>query len=410
MTSRTRRKIGLALATALASFLSVHVQASDAVSLVSAPLLSRSVSTTLPLPQVPLAPVHLPPLPPVLVSPPPVHLPPPPVRVPPVHLPPPPVHLPPLPPAHLSPPPVHTSPVPVHVVPPPVHVAAVPAGSKGPAVHLAIPGTSSIASATAAIPSTLGPASGKGLTRSLSPPPGSVATAMTASQTNIAASSGRGGAFSPLSAPLSGYGTQHNATRRTNARLNKPERTRRRQLIAALRRLEGCLGTLPDRLRLVLELSTGIDTTRALSPASVAALLHIRVGQIPRLERQALQRLRRAARADACGGRRRTPSGLPVLSGFGAPLGSGVAIGGVEGIHYAKSPSRAPRGLGEKQSSPGNDTLLGINAPPAASEAWLVILVVLPGLLLVAFLFADQLGFGPRHWKWWPPWTRRPPR
>ena len=283
-------------------------------------------------------------------------------------------------------------------------------------MRLTIPRTSSIASATAAIPSTLGPASGKGLTRSLSIPRGSTAAAMTARQANIAASGGRGGAFSPLSSPLSGYGpgggsgTQRNATRRANVRLSKPERARRLQLIAALRRLEGCLGTLPDRLRLVLELSTGIDTTRALSPASVAALLHIRLGQIPRLERQALQRLRRAARADACGGARRTPSGPTVLSGFGPPLGGSVATGGVEGVHYAKSPSRTPRGLREKQSSPSNDTLLGINAPPAASEAWLVILVVLPGLLLVAFLFADQLGFGPRHWKWWPPWTRRPPR
>lgn len=376
------------MGNALASLLSVHVQASDAVSLASAPLLSPSVSTKLPLPQVPPPPVYLPPLPPVHVSLPPV-------PVPPVQPPPPP---------------------PVELPPPPAQLPPVPAGSTGSALHLTIPGTSSIASATAAIPSTLGPASGKGLTRSPSVPRGSTATATTASKTHIAASSGRGAAFSPLSAPLSGYGraggsgTPHNATPRTNARLSKPERSRRLQLIAAVRRLEGCLSILPDHLRLLLELSTGIDTTRALSPASVAALLHIRVGQISRLERQALQRLRRAARADACGGGRGTPSGLPVLSGFAPPLGGSLATAGVEGVHYAKSPSRAPRGLGEKQSSPSTDTLLGINAPPAASEAWLVILVVLPGLLLVAFLFADQLGFGPRHWKWWPPWTRRPPR
>jgi hypothetical protein len=403
MTSRTRRKVGLAWATALASLLSVHVQASNAVSLVSPPLLSPSVSTKLPLPQVPPLPVHLPPLPPVHVPLPPVPVLPVPVPpLPPVHLPPLPVHLPPLPPVQLP--------------LPPVHLAPVPAGSNGPTLHLPIPGTSSIASATPAIPSTSGPASGKGLTRSPSVPPGSTARAMTASKANIAASSGRRSAFSPLSTPLSGYGraggsgTQHNATRRTNARLSKPERRRRLQLTAAVRRLEGCLGTLPDRLRVLLELSTGIDTTRALSPASVAVLLHVRVGQIPRLERQALLGLRRAARAHACGGGRRTPSGLPVLSGFGPPFGSSLATGGVEGVHYAKSPSPAPRGLGEKQASPGNETLLGINAPPAASEAWLVILVVLPGLLLVGFLFADRLGFGPRHWKWWPPWTRRPPR
>ncbi len=227
---------------------------------------------------------------------------------------------------------------------------------------------------------------------------------------------GQGTGSSSLSAPFSGYGTgglpgrQHNPTSLRNDRLSKPERARRLKLIAAVRRLEGCLGNLPDRLRLVLELSTGIDTTRALSPASVAAFLHVRVGQIPRLERQALQRLRLAARADACGGARDVPSGLPVLGGFGPPLGSGVATGGVEGVRYAKSPSPAPSGLGEKRSSPGIDTLLGINAPPAASEAWLVILVVLPGVLLVAFLFADQLGLGPRHWRWRLPWTRRPPR
>jgi hypothetical protein len=405
MTSRTRRKIGLAWATALAGFLGVHIQASDAVSLVSAPLLSRSVSTTLPPVQVSLPPVHVS-LPPVQVSLPPV------VSPPPVHVSPPPVHVSP-PPVHVSLPPVQVSP-PVHVSSPPVHVAPVPAGSIAPAVHLTIPGALSVTAVPATTSSTSGPASGKALARSPSMAQRPAATAMNGRWASTP--SGQDAGSSPLSAPFSGYGTsgrsgrQHSATSRRNSRLSKPERARRLKLIAAVRRLEGCLGNLPDRLRLVLELSTGIDATRVLSPAAIAAFLHIRVGQIPRLERQALQRLRRAARTDACVGARHMPSGLPVLSGFGPPLGNGVATGGVEGVRYAKSPSRAPRGLGEKRSSPGIDTLLGINAPPAASEAWLVILVVLPGVLLVAFLFADQLGLGPRHWRWRLPWTRRPPR
>jgi hypothetical protein len=220
------------------------------------------------------------------------------------------------------------------------------------------------------------------------------ATATTGSRTNSAASGGLG--WAGAASPLSGYGPSggsiklDEATIRAVGRLSHRDRARLLRLIAAVRRLGGCLGNLPDQLRVVLELATGVNAPRALSSAQVANYLHIRVGQVYPLEKRALRQLRLAARTHACNGTQRTTPGLLVLSGFGPALGGGTATGGVEATRYTKGPSRHPAGSPLAWAYPSFDSLLGIDSPPVAGDTWLIILLVLGGGLLIGILFADQ--------------------
>jgi DNA-binding CsgD family transcriptional regulator len=184
--------------------------------------------------------------------------------------------------------------------------------------------------------------------------------------------------------------------------MSRRERARVLSLIATVRRLHACLGNLPGQLRVVLELATGVNAPRALSSAEIAHYLHIRVGQVSRLEKRALRQLRRTARTHACSGARRATPGLLVFSGFGGVLGYGVATGGVEAARYSKAPSSNPRGLPSNGAAPSVDSLLGINAPPAVDDGWLIILLVLGGVLSIGFLFADK----ERRSRW----LRRPPQ
>jgi hypothetical protein len=183
--------------------------------------------------------------------------------------------------------------------------------------------------------------------------------------------------------------------------------------MATVRRLSGCLGNLPDRLRLVLQLRTGINVPGALSPPAVAKHLHISVVEVTRLEKRALRQLRQTARTSGCGAARDTASGLVAFGSFGSfgpPIGEvGGATGGVKGARYIKLPSRERPRLGTKPSSPGTASLLGLNIPPVASDATLLILIVLALVLLVSFVFADASGLGPRHEQWRRRWMRRFP-
>jgi hypothetical protein len=409
MTTPTKTKIGLAWAAALVGLLAVTVQAWGAGlsgMYLSASLPSTSVSLPPPPVLVPPPPVLVP-LPPVLVPPPPVLVP-----LPPVLVPPPPVLVP-LPPVLVPPPPVHVTVPPVLVSPPPVHVT-VPPVSEGPSGHVTIPRTPSIPVSTPRTPSTSGiPAgltpSARGVTRSPSVSQRSSGTATNQSQTNAFASSGQGslGAGSPSSGySFSGGSIKlDTATSRALGRLSRPERARVLLLIATVQRLKACLGNLPDRLRLVLELATGINAPRALSSAELAHYLHVRVGRIPRLEKQALGRLRVTARTQTCGGATQTLPGLLAPSMFGPAVGNdGSAASGVEAVRYSKSP-REP----VKQASPRGNLLLGIDIAYPASGATLIVLLVLAGLLSIGLLFADQLGIGPRHQEWRSRWMRRPP-
>jgi hypothetical protein len=177
-------------------------------------------------------------------------------------------------------------------------------------------------------------------------------------------------------------------------------------LIAAVQHLEGCLGNLPDRLRLLLELATGVNANRPLRSAELAHYLHVRVGRIPRLERQALRRLRLTARTQACGGAAQPLSALPAPSIFGPTVGDDASpAGGVGADRYAKRPSREP----VKQDAPHGDSLLGVNIAPVPGSAMLIALLVFAGLLLIGIVFADSLGLGPRHEQWRSRWMHRLP-
>jgi Sigma-70, region 4 len=379
-----------------------------------APLHVTSLAVGLPSTplQPPPLPVHLPPPPPppvhITLPPPPVHVAPPPPL--PVHLPPPPpppVHVPlPPPPVHVAPPPVHVPPpLPVHVTPPatPVHVKPPPTP-----VHLPTPSVPLKAPSLPKAPSLHVAAPGGGPTHAGSTPsPKRVGATNPASAHHPGTTTSRGArAPGPSSASESNgrYANQPGAgptAPRTLSRLSErwpPGLSLRAKVLL----LGACLGDLPRRLRLVLELRTGINVTRALSPEATARYLHVKLSSVSRLEKRALKVLRRTARTHACGAAIRDSGGLLILAGGAVPAGGagGTAAGGVKAARYTKGALTASPGTGPKQASTGGGNALGISRPPAAGDALLAIGVVLAGGLLIAVLFAEELGLGPRYRRW----------
>jgi DNA-binding CsgD family transcriptional regulator len=390
MTPRTRTRVGLVWVTMLAGLFTVHSHALGAVPLVSASLPSPSA----PAVPAPVPPAIQPPTTPVRVAPPAIQPPTTPLLSP-IHLAPAPVSVPALPPVSAAPSPIHLPPAPVSVPAlPPVSVAPSP-------IHLPPP----VAGALRTTSPTSGLPAGKGLAPSQSIPPRSAATATSGSQTNTAAASWQSSAGAP--SPFSGYGSSggpiilNEATSHALRRLSRHERARVLSLIAAVRRLQACLSNLPDPLRVVLELATGVNAPRTLSSTEIAHYLRIRVGQVSSLERRALRQLRLTAREHVCNRAQQTTSGVSVLSGFGPVLGDGIATGGVEAARYANGPSTSADSS-STGASPNVDTLLGIDGPPSAGDTWLIILSALAGSLLIGFLFADE----ERRSRW----LRRPPR
>jgi Sigma-70, region 4 len=166
--------------------------------------------------------------------------------------------------------------------------------------------------------------------------------------------------------------------------------------------LRACLGDLPRRLRLVLELRTGIGISRALSLEATARYLHVEVGAVSRLEKRALRVLLRTARTHACGASLRNSAGLLILGGGAAPAAGsgGTAVGGVKAARYAKAALTGSPGAGPKQAASGGGDALGISRPPTAGDTMAAVAVVLAGMLLIAVLFAEELGLGPRYRRW----------
>jgi hypothetical protein len=183
-------------------------------------------------------------------------------------------------------------------------------------------------------------------------------------------------------------------------------------LRATVKLLQSCLSDLPNRLRLVLELRTGLHVPHALSPSALAGYLHIAAGRISHLERRALRRLRQTARTHSCGASSQQPaaggSGGP-LSGFGFSRGSGPAggaLGGVKAVHYTKEASGQRHGKsGGGDSSIGN--ILGTDISPNANDSLSTALMILAAMLVIGGMFADALGMGPRHPEWRRRWMHR---
>jgi hypothetical protein len=102
---------------------------------------------------------------------------------------------------------------------------------------------------------------------------------------------------------------------------------------------------------------------------------------------------------------------LLILSGaVPAPGNGGTATGGVKAARYTKAALTTSPGTGPKKAATGGGNALGISRPPATGGVLLAIGVVLAGMLLIAVLFAEELGLGPRYRRWQSRLLRRPPR
>ena len=187
-------------------------------------------------------------------------------------------------------------------------------------------------------------------------------------------------------------------------RRQRAMRARTQTLRDLVRRLNGCLGDLPQRLRLALELRAGLDVPRALSPETVAARLHLSAKQYAALEKGAVRRLRSAAKSTGCAGQSAAPLDGSGSRSFGLLGSDPTSAGGVEAVSYVKSASPGP----ERRPSSSQAGLLGVGLPPAARDALLLaILMSVGGALLIAILFADGLAAGPRHPEWRRGWRMR---
>jgi hypothetical protein len=164
-----------------------------------------------------------------------------------------------------------------------------------------------------------------------------------------------------------------------------------RSLVA---RLAGCLGSLPPESRLLLEMRTGVGMPHAFGPAAVAARLHVGLRRYAVMERRAAHQLVQSSSAGGCAAAPFT-TGDPSLFGTLEPAFAGAlqaAPGAPAGIAAGKH--RTPG----YHSSPGSGgSLLRGIVPPAAGQALQIALIALGSMLLLGFLFADELDLAERY-------------
>jgi hypothetical protein len=350
---------------------------------------SIAITIPTPVPTVPTVTVPAPPVPELPV----VKLPAPPLPKPPV------VKLPALPPP--KPPVVKLPalPIPSSSSGPAGQVPA-PTLPKLPSVKLPSPTLGGTSQATSTVSRLSGSSSheGAGTTSATGP-----ATIYSASGQTSAALLFLGGAFTgPLVAVEA-------ATARALGGLSRAEQARAAAVVlsSTVRRLEGCLRYLPDNLRRVLELVTGVNAPIALSPEAVAEQLHVTMRRVSRLERLALRRLRLTALTHTCDVATPGSRDSLALSGLAVLVGEeGGPAGGIEAARYATSPSGD---LEANAPSQGGHSLLGINNPSLEGGGMLLILALLAGVLLIGLLFADGLWPWPIHHEWRSRWIHRHP-
>jgi hypothetical protein len=175
-------------------------------------------------------------------------------------------------------------------------------------------------------------------------------------------------------------------------------------LRSAVLALHACLANLPENLRRVLQLSTGIDVPSALAPAAVAASLQVPVRQLAHLQVLGLRGLIRAARAHECAAA--TPSQLLPFTSFGPYLGQeGGPGGGVLAARDAVLPAAV------RSATPGAGTSLGISMPAAAGGILLLIILGVVGVLGLGLLDGiapwDFHSRGHLRWIHRHPWSWR---
>lgn len=167
-------------------------------------------------------------------------------------------------------------------------------------------------------------------------------------------------------------------------------------LVSTVARLQGCLSELPESPRRVLMLRSGVGSPQALGPRAAAARLHFRVAHLVRVERQALGELRTAARTGACGQMSELVASVVAFLGQSPAGGSPVATGDVEAARYTFSPP-SRHAIGPASSSSGS--LLG-SLSPVASDAIVVLLLVVAGLIAAGLVIAYGSGNSPRLRRW----------
>jgi hypothetical protein len=91
-------------------------------------------------------------------------------------------------------------------------------------------------------------------------------------------------------------------------------------------------------------------------------------------------------------------AGLVGGDAFGGEPG---ALGEVKNLRYATQSPPERSGPASKHSYPDDNALLGINMPPGSAGTWLMAVMIVVGVVLAAFLLADE----ERRSRWLP---RRP--
>jgi hypothetical protein len=86
-------------------------------------------------------------------------------------------------------------------------------------------------------------------------------------------------------------------------------------------------------------------------------------------------------------------------SAFGGERG---ALGEGKDLHYAAQSPRERSGPASKHSYPDGNALLGVTMPPGSAGTWLMAVMIVVGVVLAAFLFADD--------RWRSRWLPRRPR
>jgi hypothetical protein len=159
--------------------------------------------------------------------------------------------------------------------------------------------------------------------------------------------------------------------------------------------LRGCLSFLPHQLRAVLELRTGVGRTQAMDAGSVASHLGISRQRVLVLEPVALKRLRYAGKQHSCAVPGTELAAQVLASYLSISPGQGTDAGGVDGALYFKAPSGSGTSLPVATGTA--DKTEALHAVRPGSPLFWTLLVALAGLLLIGFLFVDNLGIGRRH-------------
>jgi hypothetical protein len=323
------------------------------------------------------------------------------------------------PPVPVAPPP--PPPIPVHVTPPPLPPAPkLPAPPKAPAPSVSVtpPGGSPVTVTTPSTTSAPVPRVGALPSGKTPTPVGATATSLPLRAPARSASTG-GPSATAATSPFSSYGSGPATGAFGSAPRGPGAAALVGREVAALagltlwqkvQRLVGCLSDLPDRPRLVLELSAGIGTGRSLTLAGLARRLNVTVAQARQLQRRALRRLILAARTHACVSASGTSTGqiadlaATVISADLTPFG---AAGGVLAARYSKSPTQVGAAT---QTPPDTTEGLALIRTPGGNGTLNAVAIALTGMLLLGVLFAEELAVGPRVRRARARWLRRPHR